>query len=356
MISNISGWRVGLVSMAVLSLAACGGETTPAATAAASAGDAAMATPADGGTGPGAVSGIPAAAATAGVLTAPNWLPSDWDRGALPLQDFNLDAENLRIRRNHMVLTAPLVVWAMANDTTKDENYQPVWVWLAALRSCERAIQLVDDLSGEFGDRARGAATLTAVRNELMAYAATQPPEITMHYATKLGQWNEKTGNFPLQGLANASNVDPVEAERAMGDNFIPGANVLYYTDSEGQGLAGFDAGTDTIECLSADKQKIHKFWRESAYAVRFGDVDRGMGGLPLYKSYERLPDFGMSREQAAAFAQRNPERKVLVAVTFGPAGSAFVEGIDHSAVRGKLINITIKDALDGSVLATKTY
>jgi hypothetical protein len=353
---QISSWRVGLLSMAALSLVACGGETAPAATDAAGAGDMAVAGQADGAMPSGVAPAASTDAASAGLLAMPPWMPADWDRNALPLQDFNLDAENLRIRRNHMILTAPLVVWAMAHDTTKDEKFQPVWVWLAALRSCERAIQLVDDLSGEFGDRARGAATLTAVRNELMAYAATQPPEITMQYATKLGQWNENTGNFPLQGLDRASNVDPVEAERVMGNNYIPGANVLYYADKDGQGFAGFDAGTDTIECMSADKQKIHKFWRESAYAVRFGDVERGMGGLPLYNSYVRLPDFGMSREQAAALVQRNPERKVLVSVTFGPEGTAFVEGIDHSAVRGKIKAITIKDAIDGSVLATKTY
>lgn len=357
MISNISSWRIGLVSVAAISLAACGGETAPAAVGAGREAGASQSLPADGAglDGP-AIAGAPVGQTGGGLLPLPSWMPTDWDRNALQLNDFNLDPENRRVRENDMMLASPFAIWAMANDTTKDENYQPVWVWWTALRSCERAIQLVDDLSGEFGDRARGAATLTAARNELKAFAATQPADMTLSYMTNLGQWNEKTGDFALTGLVNASSFDPIEVQKVMQDNYAAGAQVMYYSDSEGQYLAGFDAGGGTIECLSPDKQKIHKFWREARYAVRFGVVDRGMGGLPLYQQYERLPDFDMTREQAAAFAQRNPERKVIVSVKFGPAGSAFVEGIDHSSVRGKLINVTIKDALDGSVLATKTY
>jgi len=46
----------------------------------------------------------------------------------------------------------------------------------------------------------------------------------------------------------------------------------------------------------------------------------------------------------------------VVVAVTFAPVGSSFVKGIDQSAIRAKFRQVTVTDALDGSVLASKSY
>jgi hypothetical protein len=100
----------------------------------------------------------------------------------------------------------------------------------------------------------------------------------------------------------------------------------------------------------------VYKFEKMSQWWVVFGDVDRGMSGQPLYKGRELLPAINMTREAAAAFAQRNPERRVEYAVTFGPVGSSFVKGTDQSAIRAKFKQVTITDALDGSLIATETY
>src|SRR3546814_3992387 len=73
-----------------------------------------------------------------------------------------------------------------------------------------------------------------------------------------------------------------------------------------------------------------------SQWWVVFGDADEGVAGLVDYKSRELLPAITLTRDAAAALAQRNPERKVIVAVTFAPAGSSFFKNSDQSAIRAK--------------------
>jgi hypothetical protein len=259
-------------------------------------------------------------------------------------------------RREEMILPVPITLWAVAHDTLVDEKFEPIWVWYAALRSCEKGIEMSEDLGGEFGNRERGKASLTQARNELKAWAATQPQELTMYFGAELAQWDENTGNFMMQGLTKASTVRLKEALTV--DQFFDGATVELWSDFKvrRQSINHFQASLRAPQCISPDGKMVYKFEKLSQWWVVFGDVDRGAGGLANYKSRELLPAINMTRENAAAFAQRNPERKVEVAVTFTPAGSSFVKGIDQSAIRNKFKQVTVYDALDGSTLATQTY
>jgi len=237
-----------------------------------------------------------------------------------------------------------------------DERFEPIWVWYAALRSCEKGIEMSEDLGGEFGNRERGKASLTQARNELKAWAATQPQELTMYFGAELAQWDETTGNFMMQNLTNATTIRLKDALSI--DPYFDGASVELWSDFKvrRQSINHFQASLAAPDCISKDGKMVYKFQKDSQWWVVFGDVDRGAGGLPLYKSHELLPAINMTRENAAAFAQRNPQRKVEVAVTFTPTGSSFVKGIDQSAIRNKFKQVTIYDALDGSVLASETY
>src|SRR3546814_20812292 len=98
-----------------------------------------------------------------------------------------------------MVAVTPFILWAVANDTLVTEAFEPIWVWYTAIRSCERGIQMSEDLAGEFGDRARGKAALTQARNELKAWAATQPRDMTLYFNAKNGQWNAAECSFQSQ-------------------------------------------------------------------------------------------------------------------------------------------------------------
>lgn len=348
--------RTSAAASVMLGLAACGGggETaTPAAVeTTAEAGMAQGASAAE--TAPAAAP----AAASAGLLKSPSWMPADWDQKVFwgAEHEGQQPAEDILKWRNQMVQTVPFTLWAVAHDTLVTEQFEPIWVWYTALRSCERGIQMSDDLAGEFGDRERGKAALTQARADLKAWAATQPPEITMNFTADLGQWNDATGNFMMQNLSHATTLKPKDLEAI--DPYYDGATVELWSDGKAgrQAINHFQASLVAPECVSKDGKMVYKFEKLSQWWVVFGDVDRGMGGLPLYKSHELLPAISMTREAAAAFAQRNAKRKVEVAVTFGPVGASFVKGTDQSAIRAKFKQVTVTDALDGSVLATQTY
>lgn len=346
--------RAGVAVIALLA-AGCGGENTPGAegeVAAPGAEAAAASAPVAGGP---AEAPVPTTA-SAKLLMPPNWFPADWDPNAYRGAEPGYQPELIHNLRQELMLTAPFTIWAVAHDTLIDEKFEPVWVWWTALRSCEKGIQMSEDLAGEFGNRERGKVALTTARNELMAFAATQPAEMTMTFTANLGQWNEKTGNFPLTNLGRAYNINALEVEKAANFAFVDGAEVLLYSDANGQSVSQLRASISNVQCVAADQKTYYTFSRDSQWYVVFGEAERGAGGLINWKSRPSTPSFGMTREQAGAFAQRNPERKVVVSVTFGPGGDSFVQSIDHSAIRAKLSNVTITDALDGATLATQTY
>jgi hypothetical protein len=358
--TKVSVWRMGLVSVAALSLAACGGgETAPAATDAAGTGEAGALDAGMAGTGadmaaPGAA---PAAAAAGQLVPSPSWMPADWDQNVFGGAEYidTQPAEDLLRWRQTMIFTVPITLWAIANDTLVDERFEPIWVWYTALRSCEKGIQMTEDLAGEFGDRERGKAALTTARNELKAWAATQPKEITLYFTAELGQWNERTGNFPLRNFSDATTIPTKQALQF--DQYFEGANVEAAPDADGvTRINHFQASLLAPECLSKDKTKIYKFEKLSQWWVIPGDVERGAGGLVNYKERAAMPLLTMTREQAAAYAQRNPERKVEVSVTLAPMGESIVKGTDQSAIRTKIVRGSITDFNDGTVLVNQTY
>jgi len=335
------GMRIGAVSL-VLVLAGCGGGSS---------------TPEGGETEAASSQAAPAPQIEApadGLIMPPSWMPADWDRNVYPGSGAPGDAESIRRGRQTMLNTVPFTLWAVANDTLVTEAFEPIWVWYAAIRSCDRGIQMTEDLAGEFGDRARGKAALTQARNELKAWAAKQPSDMTLYFTAKLGQWNEADGGFRLQEWSHATTLKPQAIE--AGDPYFDGARVELWSDRTGQAINHFQASLTAPQCVSKDRTKVYKFERMSQWWVVFGDVDRGMGGLADYKSRAMLPPITLTRDDAAALAQRNPQRKVVVAVTFAPVGSSFVKGIDQSAIRAKFRQVTVTDALDGSVLASKSY
>lgn len=359
-----------LSSLLLIGLCACKGDGAPATASSAGPADAAG-TPAAAATdtvpaeaSPEPVAGEAAPQAASTMLSAPSWMPQDWDpnafRGdAYSSRDFTLHAELVEQLRQEMQLTTPFTLWAVANDTLIDERFEPVWVWWTALRSCTRGITMNDDLAGEFGDRARGKAALTTAREELKAFAASQPADITLHFMVQLGKWNDSTGNFPLATAVwhGATNIDAREVERHV-DRFSPaGATVTMGSDREGNwNLSEVQASISDVSCVTPDGQKLYRFSRQSQWYAIFGDADRGMGGLVNYRSRASVPAPHMDRAQAAAFTQRNPDRKAMVSITFAPGDGGFVVGASRSAVRAVLKKAVVIDALDGTVLATRTY
>lgn len=289
-----------------------------------------------------------------GLVRPSSWMPADWDQNVHSRSGESLSPESLLKSRQNVLSTVPFILWAVANDTLVTEAFEPIWVWYAAIRSCDRGIQMSEDLAGEFGNRERGRTALTQTRNELRAWAAQQPPEMTLYFTANLGQWNEASGAFPLRQVGKATTLNPHDV--ASIDPYFDGARVELWTDRSGQAINHFQASLAAPQCVSQDGSKIYKFERMSQWWVVFGDADRGMGGLTNYRSREMLPPIAMTREDAGALAERNAQREVVVAVTFVPLGSSFVRGIDQSAIRARFRHVEVTDALNGSVLVSKSY
>lgn len=288
------------------------------------------------------------------LVMPPSWMPSDWDRNAYPQAgETGMDAQNIRRARQQMLATVPFTLWAISHDTLVNETNQPVWTWYTAIRSCERGIRMTEDLTGEFSNRQRGEAAIAQARADLRAWATTQPREMTLYFTARLGQWEEETGAFPLQQAGKATTLRPKDIARVH--DLHDGATVELGTERAGQSISHFQASLVPAQC-AAPGGRLHRFERLSQWWVVFGDADRGTAGLVNYRSRAYLPPIAMSRDAAAALAQRNPQRAVEVAVTFEPVGSSFVKGIDQSAIRARFRQVTVTDALDGSVLVSRTY
>lgn len=289
------------------------------------------------------------------LVMPPSWMPDDWDRNVFPGNAANLDAGNRRNFQQDMLQITPLTLWAVANyNGAPAESYGLTMIWAAAVRSCERGGQMVDDLSGEFGDRNRGRAAIAQSQKDLKAWAATQPKEMTLYFTAKLGQWNQNTGAFPLQEARMATTIRPKLIER---DGFVwNGANIELGNDQNGPTINHFQSSLTEPACLSRDGRTLYKFPRLSQWWIVFGDAYIGFGGIPAWRSREYMPPVKLSREAAAALAQRNPQRKVEVAVTFVPAGTSYNDGRNQYYVRAKFKKVEVTDALTDAVLVSKTY
>jgi len=296
------------------------------------------------------------AGAGVGLMMPPAWFPKDWDKGAYRGAEPGIAPDLRRRLRQELMLTEPFLLWAAAHDQGIDEKFEPAWVWWTALRSCARGIQMSEDLGGEFGDRERGRASLTVARDELKAFAAAQPADITMYFAAQLGQWNAQTGSFALGGLGRAYTINALEVEKSVDELFRGGSKVELYADANGQALSGIFAYGTGLQCVAADGGSYYRLGPQRNWQVVFGDVEAGMGGLLYQKSRPILPAVSMTREEAAAFAARNAERKVMVAVTFGPHPRGLPGTANVSQVWAVLRRAEITDALGGAVLATRTY
>lgn len=355
---NMTRWLPPV--LAALLLAACGKGAEGQAPAMDEAGD----KTADAGNPPpaqlagGGDAGVAKAADVAGerLLMPPNWFPKDWDKGAYRGAQPDTQPELRHTLQQELMLTEPFRLWAVANDQGIDEKFEPAWVWWTALRSCERGIQMSEDLGGEFGDRERGKASLTTASNELKAFAAAQPADITMYFTAKLGQWNAQTGNFGLGELGRAWNINALEVEKSVDELFPGGTSVQLYTDANGQALSELFAYGTGVQCVAADGGSYYQLGPQRNWKVVFGEIESGMGGLLYQKSRPVLPAVNMTREEAAAFAGRNSERKVMVAVTFGPHSRGLSGTANVSQVWAVLRKAEISDAQDGTVLATRMY
>lgn len=300
--------------------------------------------------------GWSASAAPNDPLVMPSsWMPADWDQRVYLDADPKIDPTNLRNFRQNTLMVTPLPLWAVANyNSGWVEGSVNVFTWTAAIRSCDRGGQIVDDLSGEFGDRNRGQAALAQAQKDFKAWAATQPKDITVYFNAKLGQWNQNNGTFRLQETSMVTTLPPKQIER---DGFIwHGGNVEFWHDQAGQAINHFQSSLAEPSCISRDGLTRYKFPRLSQWWIVFGDAYVGFGGITSYRSRAYLPPIAMSREAAAAFAQRNPQRKVEVAVTILPGGTSFNNGRNQYFVRAKYKQVVVTDALNGAALVSKTY
>src|SRR5262245_2966511 len=78
-----------------------------------------------------------AAAAHAQELALPSaWMPEDWDQEAYANAQISNTPEDVFKNRQLTLATVPFSLYMMGQDKSFNEEYQPLWVWWTALRSC----------------------------------------------------------------------------------------------------------------------------------------------------------------------------------------------------------------------------
>jgi hypothetical protein len=326
-----------LVALTALALAACSGEPKDDEDE-----DEDTATTASAGGPP--VAGIPGIVGDARLARPSAWFPSDWDDKTVAQTGTDQDKANFNV---------PLQLFALGNDDQLDEAFQPAWVWWTALRSCEKGAQLVEDLAGEFGDRARGAASLTAARKDIADWASKQPKQLTISFTANLGSWDAGSGMFPIGSVGPAMTVDPVKADEAVKGFRIVAGRASVQNSQDGSYISNVIAQDTHLQCPGKTEGTLQSINMQLSTQLHFGTPVTQYGQV-RFVDPPKLPELKMDRDAAAAFAESNPERKVVVSVVVEARKPSFAN-YGSLSVPVALVKAAIRDS-NGRVLAEKDY
>lgn len=262
------------------------------------------------------------------------------------------NAYALSEQRGHAMLPYLMFMWA--KDASMDEKMEPVWVYWQALQSCEKAEALMNDLDSEFGDRAKGEATLKTIMQEFRSWAASQPSDITLKFDAKLGEWDPGKRTFPIdsQALGYVSTLDAATIKAAFPDIGLTGHLMSTY---------GSWAVYPTILdfwCPSKDGNSLLQYslaniitWRLQLGAY---EPKRSLAGVPGFQNVS-WPEIVMERDVAQAYVTSNPSRDIQVSFTTGADSARQMHGKHVVNLVADLKSATIKDR-SGKDLATKAY
>jgi hypothetical protein len=146
------------------------------------------------------VAGVAFAAATAATRTAhaesPWWNPA-WDSTTHfldqgtptepSLQSDPLDLRDVAAFRAFVIGNSPE---AINNDDS--------FAWASMVENCAAGFQMINDLSEEFGDRARGRAAMRDVKARLKTWASSKSDTLSVYFPAHLGEYAQDTQAFKL--------------------------------------------------------------------------------------------------------------------------------------------------------------
>lgn len=283
-------------------------------------------------------------------------MPKGWDeKGFLSASGKDIpEGQRIALKVQEAEASVPYMLYMFANDAGLDEQMEPVWAYWQAIRSCEKAEQLVDDLTSEFGDRTRGKAGIAAARKDFLDWAATQPKEITFNTWVTLGAWNQADGTFPVQNYGNVSTIDIEEAKKLHPD----------FLDAIAPSIGTYaslriDPNLIPFWCPSKDGKSLLRYdTQQHGWRMQLGAYDkkRSLPGVPNFSGFPGWPELKMDRDAAKAFSEANPTRRVHITFTvdmdttpIGHSGGYVVNLVAH------MKSASITDP-SGKVLATRTY
>ncbi len=179
------------------------------------------------------------------------------------------------------------------------DSYPGFWRSLAMLRDCASGLVTLENVVGEFGDRAAGESALLAARSEFEAWAKTQPQELTFWSHTVLNAYNQETRGFSLSKWEHL----------VAGDGSKRRANspLLFWSNRNQGKISSFQSLTPSIDVGCRDKDGKRKY----AYMQNLT--------LSLATPASVPSQFPMELERARAFVEGNPERAVRIEVTIAP-------------------------------------
>ena len=300
-------------------------------------------------------SGTTASPALSAAVAPKDWWNSSWDQKTLSEtgQNGTYRATATVNHRWQILSAAPFAFFMVGNSRDfVGVEAESVWAWAAMHQNCETGGVLVDDLTTEFGDRRRGAATIAAAREKFYAWAATQPPTLTLYLPVKLGPWDTTTGHFEIPSVgrgAFSTKEGALASETGNSGNFLGVAVNTEGTSTGDFGLIGLNQyGPLNAVCPTADGGIVYTNsalrWFLDFESPRSDDLKLGTS----------LPVLRMTSAQAQTFVARNQERLVVYVITVATTPRATGSSTEiHKS--GRLVSVRITDPT-GAVVAEQTY
>ncbi len=284
-----------------------------------------------------------------------SWWPKDWDKTLVTEGNsfiHETDAKKVQAMRQRMVSSQGLRLFLLAHTPEYGPEFQPVWVWYSAIKSCTGAQKIIDDLTTEFGDTARAATALQAAHDDFTAWAAGQPKELTISGYAKLGAWMEADESFQYDSGFTMWMTDPDQA--AFTQNY--GIGVYTYTPQNAPSqLASINVPFQNVWCPSEDGKSAVEYNPGVQWDLKFGELHpvAVSGPNPGFVNYPELPLVKMTRDEARQFAETQPDRLVKMSITFTASDKRWRNS--PSTVHGLLKTIKVT-SVDGKPLAEKAY
>jgi hypothetical protein len=285
-----------------------------------------------------------AAITVSAMAESPWWNPA-WDPAGRVVWAKKPEASDLKAdpSRGRDIAVVRNFVLANAPETDAVSDF---WAWYGLVENCADGMRVVDDLSTEFGDRARGRAALVDARNRLRSWASTKGNVLSLYFPAILGPYDQQSQSFAPSRIADPT-TDPSRIK--FGPTITPLFNVGA-TIAMGPMLAPTKITGQSNVAMCPDAKFGFKSYPAS-WSIELKPTGPARGG---FEPAIDFPPIRMSPSAAQAYVAKHPQRAIVyeVQLRLSPQRGS-LDGTLHLFIKGVDVVRTIARDDTGAVLET---